>query len=49
MKKRVLMYRAAGDLDWKEYTESITPSELEEYEIGKIYTYEYKAVEVEEE
>ncbi len=47
MKKRVLMYRCQGDTEWKEYTEEVTASELEDYEVGRIYTYEYKVIEKE--
>ena len=45
MKERILMYRWEGDTEWKEYTKKATASELEEYEIGRIYTCEYKVIE----
>ena len=42
MKEKILMWREQGDMEWNEYEEA---SSLDEYEIGKIYTYEYKVVE----
>jgi hypothetical protein len=46
MKKKVLMWRQKGNEDWAEYDES-NVSELEDYEVGVIYIYEYKVIEKE--
>lgn len=46
MKKKVLMWRGHGDTEteWEEY---IKAGKLDEYEVNKIYIFEYKVVEVE--
>jgi hypothetical protein len=40
--EKVLMWREQGDTEWEEYNEA---SPLDDYEVGKIYTYEYKVIE----
>ena len=48
MKKKVLMYRWEGQTEWKEYPEGDPDKimETENYEVGRIYTVEYKVIEV---
>ncbi len=42
--EKVLMWREQGDTEWNEY---IINKELdvERFEVGRIYTYEYKVIE----
>lgn len=42
---KVLMWREQGDTEWEEWKEA---GDLDDYEVGKIYTYEYKVIERED-
>jgi hypothetical protein len=45
MDNKQLMYRWSDDEDWQEYKDG-EPMEIEDYEIGKVYTVQYKVIEV---
>ena len=43
--KKVLMWRQVGSEDWTVYDDDSEIMELDDYEVGKVYTYEYKVIE----